>query len=139
MFPAALIAGVLLIASESAAQTCSTPKPGPDWVCITGGGWVPPGHPDYQKPTTEPEPPNANGFKVGRTYQRVETCARVFIAALGQASTGAFVYAAECLDVSEADFCYFKGQGKFILASASTEGWIEIPSNRRAVTCPTIN
>ena len=23
----------------------STPKPGPDWVAIPGGGWVPPGHP----------------------------------------------------------------------------------------------
>lgn len=30
---------------DAVAVVCSTPRPGPDWVCVTGGGWVPPGHP----------------------------------------------------------------------------------------------
>jgi hypothetical protein len=25
--------------------TCPSVQPGPDWVCVAGGGWVPPGHP----------------------------------------------------------------------------------------------
>jgi hypothetical protein len=25
--------------------TCASVQPGPDWVCVAGGGWVPPGHP----------------------------------------------------------------------------------------------
>ena len=35
---------------------CLTVQPGPDWVCATGGNWVPPGHPDAEGVVTVPQP-----------------------------------------------------------------------------------
>lgn len=115
------------VASEAAAQSCTTPQPAPAFVCVKGG-WLPPGHPDIPKPTTyDPQPdPTAPQFTVGHTYRRDATGTRLHAVAVGQAVTGTLVFAMECLDANPEDLCDFVGQGRFVLAHASRSGWTDL-------------
>lgn len=116
---------------------CPTVKPGPDWVC-QGGGWLPPDHPGIPPapaPPTPPAPvppqgdqaPLVPNFQVGHTYRRDATGALIFITGLGVTKSGFAVLAAECLIESNQDQCFFPGEGRFILANASTSGWTDQP------------
>lgn len=56
----------LALTTISNAQTCSSPAPGSDWVCVSGG-WLPPGHPDIPTNTSTPVPAPVN-TGLPRTY-----------------------------------------------------------------------
>jgi hypothetical protein len=59
----------LLIALTVSAVQCSTPAPGPGWVC-QNGGWLPPGHPAIKQPAPQPQAtaPSANPFRPMLAY-----------------------------------------------------------------------
>lgn len=128
----------LLLAAQLATLStpaCPTVQPSPAFVCVNGG-WLPPGHPGIpvavDPPAPPPVPPGATqpvvvGFRPGTTYQRDATGVRLHITSVGALKNGIAVVAAECLNESTQDQCYFAGQGRFILANANTLGWTEQP------------
>lgn len=125
---------LLTIARVSAADSCATVKPGPtpglEWTCVAGG-WVPLAppvrHVAIETPPRTPQPVVAlGGFRIGRTYERTETGTRLYFVALGQTAAGVAVYAAECLTEAPQDGCLFVGQGRLIVASANSLGWVEV-------------
>jgi hypothetical protein len=126
----------LLLAAQlsSVPVPCPTPQPAPingqPWVCQDGRGWLPPGHPNIRKaPEPPPPPPNplVVHFRVGVTYRRDATGVLLHMVALGPSKSGIAVLAAECLNESTQDQCWYPGAGRFILANAATSGWTEVP------------
>lgn len=83
--------------------------------------------PPAPQPPPEPTQPVVVGFRPGATYQRDATGVRIHISGLGALKNGIAVVSAECLTESAQDQCYFAGQGRFILANATTQGWTEQP------------
>lgn len=122
---------LILAAQIVTAAVCTTPKPGPEWVCV-GDGWLPPGHPGIPPAPVPPPPPAgvinlSGGFQVGRTYRRDTTGTELYIAALATTKNGTAVFVAECLNEGAQDQCFFPGEGRFILANARPDGWTEVP------------
>jgi hypothetical protein len=120
---------LLLAAQLVTVPVCQPPQPGPSWVC-QDGGWLPPGHPNIRKaPEPPPPPPNplVVHFRVGVTYRRDATGVLLHMVALGPSKSGIAVLAAECLNESTQDQCWYPGAGRFILANAATSGWTEVP------------
>lgn len=120
----------LLLAAQLTASPvpCPTVRPGPDWVC-QDQQWLPPGHPNIRKPEPPPPPPDplVINFRVGVTYKREATGVLLHMVALGPSKGGVAVIAAECLNESAQDQCWYPGAGRFILANATTSGWTEQP------------
>lgn len=124
---------LVLAAQIVTSAVCTTPQPGPAWVCVNGG-WLPPGHPGIGQTPAPPPPvpptainaPNPEGFAVGRYYRRDDTGTRLYIAGLNMLSNGVLVYAAECVDEAPHDLCYFKGMARFLVANGSKVGWTEL-------------
>lgn len=114
--------------AEAQTGTCTTPQPGPNWVCVSGG-WLPPGHPGI--PTTPPPPPidqpqPAVPFRIGHRYTRnvSGTATDVYISGAGQTRGGVSVLFAEC--AQEGDGCLFKGHIRMFLSNASAADWADI-------------
>ncbi len=118
---------IAIAAAVAAALTCTTPRPGPDWVCVAGG-WLPPGHPSV--PVTAPAPPPPHQptpdvpFKIGRRYWRNASGANptdIYIAGAGQLPDGTSVLFAMCRALG--DGCYEVGQVRLFLANATAADW----------------
>jgi hypothetical protein len=124
----------IMLAAQLALSVpaCPSVQPSPAFVCVNGG-WLPPGHPGIPKAVEPPTPPPGPtqpvvvGFRPGTTYRRDATGALLHITSVGALKNGIAVVAAECLNESTQDQCFFAGQGRFILANANTLGWTEQP------------
>ncbi len=123
-----LVAVLVGVPSLAAAQTCTTPKPGAEWVCVNGG-WLPPGHPGIpQTPATPaPQPPPTNQptpdlpFFLGHRYTRGTTDVRII--GTGQFE-GTSVLFAICN--AEGDGCFFKGYIRMFLSNATSKDWTDL-------------
>lgn len=126
----------LILAAQVVSVPCMTQDPGAGFVCVSGG-WLPPGHPSIVAapaplppapvPPQGAQAPLVPGFQVGHTYRRDASGALIYITGLVVVKSGYAVLAAECVIESAQDQCFFPGEGRFILANASTSGWTDQP------------
>lgn len=125
----AAVLTVLVAATDAAAQACTTPNPGPSFVCVNGG-WKPAGHPDIPTtvtPTPAPAPPTFDQpsprrtFWIGHRYTRTTTDIR--IVGSGQLPGGVPVLFALCNTAG--DGCFFEGMIRALTANAESSDWTD--------------
>lgn len=121
----------LSLSTDAAAQSCTTPQPGPiagqSWVCHNGG-WLPPAlapTPAPLPPAPAPAPPTFDqpqpkrAFFLGHRYTRGTTDVR--IVGSGQMPGGVSVLFALCNE--EGDGCFYQGMIRSFLANADSSDW----------------